>query len=348
MDGSGNMNFLKKGTSEYFPRKEILDALPLHLRQLIHGLPSKLWDSMEEIRLRANQPLLVQSLNRDVFIYVNGETGTEASKAYIVTKIDLEKTFQLVTDYSVYALEEDIKKGFITIRGGHRVGISGRTVMNGSAIKTIKDISGINIRISRQKIGISDDYMEYIVTSPGTFKNTLIISPPQCGKTTLLRDMVRNLSHGMAKKGFQGFKVGVVDERSEICGAYQGIPQNDIGIRTDILDACPKAEGIMMLIRSMSPQIITTDEIGKLEDVMAIEEALNAGVKVLTTVHGHSFEEVCRRPHLKLLMEQNIFERIIILSNIPKVGTIQSILDGKTRVPLLQYTGTSRRCESIG
>ncbi|MBB6216617.1 stage III sporulation protein AA [Anaerosolibacter carboniphilus] len=348
MDESGNINFLKKTSAEYFPRKEILDALPVHLRQLIQGLPSALWDSMEEIRLRTNQPLLVQSLNRDIFIYVNGETGTETSKAYVTSKADLEKTFQLVTDYSVYALEEDIKKGFITIRGGHRVGISGHTVMNGPAIKTIKDISGLNIRISRQKIGISDAYMEYITTSPNNFKNTLIISPPQCGKTTLLRDMIRNLSNGMIRKGFQGFKVGVVDERSEICGSYQGIPQNDVGIRTDILDACPKAEGIMMLIRSMSPQIIATDEIGKIEDVIAIEEALNAGVKVLTTVHGHSLEEVCRRPNLKPLMEQNIFERIIILSNHPRVGTVQSILDGRTRVSLLHPTGISRRCESIG
>ena len=136
----------------------------------------------------------------------------------------------------------------------------------------------------------------------------------------------------------RGFKIGLVDERSEIAGCYQGIPQNDIGLRTDVLDACPKADGIMMLIRSMSPQIIATDEIGKKEDINAIEEALNAGIRLITTVHGKDVQEISRRPILNQLVSQNIFDRYIIMTNQPKVGTVQEIIDTSTLKPLRIYS----------
>lgn len=348
MDLPADVNFFRKNTEEHSMKKEILEALPSNLRSAMLGLSPDIWRGMEEIRLRVNQPLMVHVLNRDLLLDGKGEICFDAVKAYKVTKADIEKTFQLIADYSPYALEEEIRNGFITIRGGHRIGISGSIVMHGSSIKTIKDICGLNIRISRQKIGISDPFMEYIISSANGFYNTLIVSPPQCGKTTLLRDIIRNLSNGMKRPNFGGFKVGVVDERSEICGMYQGIPQNDVGMRTDILDACPKAEGIMMLIRSMSPQIIATDEIGKAEDVLAVKEALNAGIKLVATVHGRDMEEICRRPSLRTLMDQDIFERIIILSNIPRVGTVQSILDGKSKTPVLSQFTKGRRCEVVG
>lgn len=309
-------------------KKEILEALPLNIRDMFERLPSEYVMDVEEIRLRVDKPLMISVKNKDFFIGKKGGIVSKISQSYIVTRSDIEKAFQLITDYSVYALEEEIRNGFVTLKGGHRVGICGTIILNQHEIKTIKNISGLNIRISKQKLGVSDQLMNYLVEENSDFYNTLIVSPPQCGKTTLLRDIIRNLSNGMKEPKFEGFKVGVVDERSEICGMYQGMPQNDVGVKTDVLDACPKAEGIMMLIRSMSPHIIATDEIGRTEDIAAVEEALNAGIKLITTVHGSSLEEISRRPNLNCLLSKKIFERIIILSNKPKVGTIRMIIDG--------------------
>ena len=179
--------------------------------------------------------------------------------------------------------------------------------------------------------------MKYLIDGSDQFYNSLIVSSPQCGKTTLLRDIIRNLSNGMKNLNFEGVKVGVVDERSEICGVCHGIAQNNMGVRTDVLDSCPKADGVMMLIRSMSPQVIATDEIGKKEDANAIEEALNAGVKLITTVHGNDIEDLDKRPYIKPLLAQKIFARIIVLSNNPKVGTIKQIIDGKTNKVIVSY-----------
>ncbi|QZY56968.1 stage III sporulation protein AA [Crassaminicella profunda] len=335
-------NFEKKNNCKTQLKQNVLEALPLNLRDLFIRLPSEKIHDIEEIRLRVNQPLMISAKNKNFFIGKEGKIVTNICESYQVTKKDIEKAYQLITDYSLYALEEEIRSGFITLKGGHRVGICGTTVLNNGAIKTIKNISGLNIRISKQKLDISNKLIPYLLNN-NEFLNTLIVSPPQCGKTTLLRDIIRNLSNGMKNPSFSGFNVAVVDERSEICGIYQGIPQNDVGFKTDILDACPKAEGMMMLIRSMSPHIIATDEIGKKEDIFAIEEALNAGIKLITTVHGRNLDEIHRRNNLKSLLLQGIFERIIILSNQPKVGTIEKIIDGKKNEIIDSYPFLDRR-----
>ncbi|WP_110943134.1 stage III sporulation protein AA [Inediibacterium massiliense] len=332
-----NRQFVSNGL-----KKEILESLPIQLREIFIRLPSNYIKDMEEIRLRNGKPLMFFAKNQDFFISKDGKIIKDPSQSYMITKEDIHKAYELITDYSVYALEEEIKNGFVTLKGGHRVGICGTSVLNNNQIKTIKDISGLNIRISKQKIGISDHIMSYLLDQE-TFYNTLIVSPPQCGKTTLLRDIIRNLSNGIPSLNFRGFKIGVVDERSEICGVYQGTAQNDIGIRTDILNACPKAQGMMMLIRSMSPQVIATDEIGKKEDIEALEEALHAGIKLITTVHGKSIEEIEKRENLNHLLSQGTFERIIILSNHPKVGTIKMIIDGKTKKTITTYPLKERR-----
>ncbi|QEK12140.1 stage III sporulation protein AA [Crassaminicella thermophila] len=342
MKASNDKNFKSTNFHQNHIKREILEALPINIRDIFIRLPSFLIEDIEEIRLRVNKPLMISAANKDYFVGKNGEVAQSISQSYIVTKMDIEKAYQLITDYSIYALEEEIRNGFVTLKGGHRVGICGTTVLNNHKIKTIKNISGLNIRISKQKIGISDKIMPYLINDY-KFYNTLIVSPPQCGKTTLLRDIIRNLGNGMKFPKFTGFKVGVVDERSEICAMYQGIPQNDVGIKTDILDACPKAEGIIMMIRSMSPQIIATDEIGKKEDVDAIEEALNAGIKLITTVHGMNLEEITRRANLNNLLLQGIFDRIIILSNQPRVGTIRMIIDGKDNKVIATYPTNDRR-----
>ncbi|HWQ79280.1 MAG TPA: stage III sporulation protein AA, partial [Anaerovoracaceae bacterium] len=235
----------------------------------------------------------------------------------------INNTFNSLLNFSAYAYQEELANGYITIEGGHRVGICGRTVMENGKVKTIKEISSINIRRSREIIGVSDPCMGYLMKGKHRIFNTIIISPPKCGKTTLLRDMIRNFS-GM------GFQVGVCDERSELSGMYSGRPSYDLGARTDILDGCPKEKGMIMLIRSMSPDLIATDEIGKQEDCRAIEAAVCAGISLLTTIHGNSYEDV-RNSSIGELVSKGVFERLIFLSNVPAIGSISAIRDWRNQ-----------------
>ncbi len=307
--------------------REVLEILPIRIRKLFNSLPNRFINEVEEVRLRVNRPLVIKNRGDDYFLTDQGRTTRINQNIIMVDRDDIKTSFQLVTDYSAYALEEEIRNGFITIKGGHRVGICGKTIVENNRVKTIKNISGLNIRISREVIGCGEKVIRFIIKDSSSIFNTLIVSPPGCGKTTILRDIIRIISSGSKKQNFKGINIGVVDERSEIAGCYEGIPQKDVGMRSDILDGCPKAEGMIMLIRSMSPSVIATDEIGRDEDIYALKEAMNAGVKFITTVHGDSIEEISRRSNITSLIESKTFERIIILSNIPKVGTIKKIID---------------------
>lgn len=246
---------------------------------------------------------------------------------YIVTKEDIEETFQLICRYSVHSFIDDIKKGFITLRGGHRIGIVGKAIIENGQVKNIKHISSLNIRISREIKGCSKKVLPYVIKNKNQINNTIIISPPQCGKTTLLRDIVRNISNGNKSYGFDGVKVALIDERNEIGGSYLGVAQLDVGIRTDILETCPKDLGIMMVLRSMSPDVIVTDEIGDEREIKALYTALNGGVSLITTVHGDSIEDVKNRRELKDLLEGDLFKRVVILSSKNGPGTVEKIYD---------------------
>ncbi|MFA6670491.1 MAG: stage III sporulation protein AA [Bacillota bacterium] len=313
-----------KGKERY---RAIFDAVPVNIRKMIGGLSPEDMDGIEEFRLKAGAPFIVYGKNQSAFITQNGSLTRDRHKAYAVTREDTEKALQLMCDCSIYSIVDELKEGYITIRGGHRVGVVGKVVTEGGSVKTIKDISGLNIRVSRQVIGCGSGLMPRLVRGKESVYNTLIISPPQCGKTTLLRDIIRQLSDGVPALGFFGLKVGVVDERSELAGCYRGIPQNRIGIRTDVLDACPKAQGIMMLIRAMSPAVIATDELGRVEDLAAVEEALNAGVNIITTVHGWNTEDVLRKPVIGELLRTGVFERVVVLSRRRGPGTVEQVID---------------------
>ncbi|WP_432665224.1 stage III sporulation protein AA [Wukongibacter baidiensis] len=307
--------------------REILEILPIRLRNIFNNLPNRFINDIEEIRLRVNKPLIINCRGEDYYLTEDGRNTKVNISVIAINKEDVKTCFQLVTDYSAYALEEEIRNGFITIKGGHRVGICGKAVIEGNQVKTIKDISGLNIRISREKRGCGEKVIKYIMKSSESIFNTLIVSPPGCGKTTILRDIIRLISSGSKKYDFRGINVSVVDERSEIAGCYDGVPQKDVGMRTDVLDGCPKAEGMIMLIRAMSPRVIATDEIGRDEDIYALKEAINAGVKFITTVHGDSIEEISRRSNITDLIEKKIFERVIILTNKPRVGTVREVIN---------------------
>lgn len=276
----------------------VLEYLPYTVRKVIE---ENMYDNIEEIRLRTSKPLSLK-IGQEIKIL-----------EYQVTQEDVLRAFEKVCENSVYSYRRQICDGYITIRGGNRVGIVGSAVIDNGQTININYISSLNFRVARQKIGCSNQIIEDLINNQ-TIYNTLIISPPGCGKTTMLRDIIRNISNGIKVIGFKGKNVGVVDERGEIAAMYKGIPQNDIGIRTDVIDNMPKPEAMRMLVRSMSPDVIACDEIGSLEDVKAIDYAMCSGVKGIFTSHGKDVEEINRNPELSKLLNKHIFERIVILN----------------------------------
>lgn len=287
---------------------------------------------IEEIRLRSQKPLVLNCGSQN--LYINQKTlalQDNLNDCIISTFEDIKETFELITMNSVYAFQQEIKNGFITLPGGHRVGICGKTIYDDNQIKNIRDVSAMNFRISRQIKGCSNKLINWIVDKKFNLYNVLIISPPQCGKTTILTDIALNLSNGI-KNIFTGFKVGIVDERSEIAACLNGVPQKDVGINTDVLDGCPKYLGMSLLIRSMSPDVIITDEIGSHGDKNAILSVVNAGVKIISTAHGFNLSELKSRKEVLDILQTGVFDRYIVLSRKDGPGTLEEVLDstGKT------------------
>lgn len=302
-------------------RDELIKIFSMNIRVPLSKLHLD-FEKMQEIRLRINKPIFILWNGKEFFLTKEGEITNNSLEALIVTKNDLKETMEYIANYSLYAFEDELKQGFITIQGGHRVGMTGKTVLENNQVKSIKYISCINIRISHEIKGCASKVIPFL-TEGDSICHTLIISPPRCGKTTLLRDLIRQISNGTSN--LSGKTVGVVDERSEIGGSYLGIPQNDIGIRTDILDCCPKAVGMMMLIRSMSPEVIAIDEIGSNDDVHAMESAIYCGCKIIATIHGNSMEDMKMKPLFKELVSKKIFDKYIILSNENQIGEVKGI-----------------------
>ena len=306
-------------------REELIKIFSKDIRVILKQVMVD-FDQVQEIRLRVHAPLLMIWNNHEYYITPEGNLSTRAEEAYLVTREALKETLDYMSNYSLYAFEEEIKQGFITIQGGHRIGIAGKTIIDEHGIRSMKFISFINVRLSHQVKGCATVLLPYLYDQETLF-HTLIISPPRCGKTTLLRDIIRQVSNG--GPGHAGLTIGVIDERSEIGACYQGIPQNELGIRTDILDCCPKAQGMMMLIRTMSQQVIAVDEIGSREDLEAIEYVMNCGCKLVATVHGSSIEDIKQKPVLRKMVLEKWFERYVILNNRGKIGNIGEIYDSR-------------------
>lgn len=276
--------------------------------------------TVTEIRLRAGLPVCIRYSGSDALL-----DGTNGSPKAFVSLEDIQKTLSFVSDCSYYALESEFANGYITIPGGHRVGLSGQVAVWPDGSVRIREVSGMSFRIARAIPGVGESVAAKLAGSTGRLPSTLIISPPGGGKTTLLRDLCRIAGEGLPSSGIAPGEVGVVDERSEIAACYMGIPQHDLGPRVSVLDRCPKAKGMIMLIRSMSPDVVATDEIGSEEDSIAVANALSAGASVLATCHGESADHVRRRPASSWLLSKGYFERIVVLSRRLGPGTVEYV-----------------------
>lgn len=291
---------------------EILKVLPKYISNEIIRLNCT--QSITEIRLRARNKVILRCISNEIILDC------------IVTTNAILEILLNISKNSIYAIQNDINNGFVIIRGGHRIGISGEVVYVDGKIKNIKNICSLNIRVSRQIYGCADSVLPSIIQR-GRIQNTLIVSPPGCGKTTLIRDIVRQISNGVPNLNLKGKNVSLIDERGEIASVYEGVASLDVGTRTDVMSNVTKATGMKMMIRSMAPDVIATDEIGKSEDIVAIKEAILSGVSVIFTMHGDSIKSIVRNKEIKELLDLNIFSKIIILSNGKIPGIVEKIYD---------------------
>ncbi len=284
---------------------EILRYFPNKIYQIFLNLLQenpKVANELQEIRIRVDKPIILKLREKDIILQYN------------ILQTEILQIVERLCENSIYAYKNQICEGFITIKGGHRVGLTGSCVIENGKITNIKYISSLNIRIAREVKNCSTRILREIIDIENkTIYNSIIVAPPGRGKTTILRDIIRRLSDGIEEINFRGKTCGVVDERGEIAAMYKGAPQNDVGIRTDIIENVSKNKGIHMLIRTMAPEIIACDEIGSKEDVEAIHYALYSGVKGIFTMHGKNVEDIKNNKQIYELIENREIQKIVFL-----------------------------------
>jgi len=301
----------------------LLSILPHELRNLF---TKKLkLSSINEIRLRAGQPVICNVSGKLYYLNKNG-LSNDYRNSISVKYEDIENFIYSASDASIYAVNHQIKEGFLTLKGGYRIGVCGEVVYNeNNEILTIKNIYSVNIRIPHFINGCSKTALEYIIDNK--INNTLILSPPGAGKTTFLRDFIFQLSERK-----YALNVLVIDERYEIANIKDGIPQFDLGYCADIMSGISKNDGFERGIRTMGCDVIFVDEIGDDKDFTAMEYSLTCGVSIVATAHCESLEELKRKPGFFKLLQNKIFNRFIILSNRKGQGTIEGIYDGNYKL----------------
>lgn len=303
----------------------ILAIFPKHLREafMAGGIMP---DDLEEIRVRIQKPLMFRKRKGDYYFHLKEcRLDGNIQGAYIITYPDIQAMLTFLSRYSVYAYTEELRNGFITLEGGHRVGLAGQVVTEGEKVTAMPYVNFLNIRIARQQVGCAKDICSYLKEG-GHVLNTLIVSSAGVGKTTCLRDCIRILSGEENAK--EHYRVGVVDERSEIAACYMGIPQNNLGICTDVLDRCPKSQGMLMLLRSMAPDVIAVDELGSEADFSAVEQLLNSGCSIIGTVHAADMKELRGKKNLKRWLMSQMFERYVIIRRTQDGGRYYEIYNG--------------------
>ena len=284
---------IQSGAEAY---RQAAQVLPRRLRQEALGLPQEEQEQAEELRLRAGWPMTA--------VLPEGERPVGGPP---VEPEELEQLVEIASRASVHAVLEQIRRGYLTVAGGHRIGLCGTAVMEGGGIHALRSLSSANLRIARQVPGAARPVLGALCPG-GRLESTLILAPPGQGKTTLLRDIIRQVSEG---EGCLPLRVAVADERGEVAALYGGRPQLDVGRRTDVAEGCPKAQGLMLLLRAMNPQVLAVDEITAPEDAAALRTAAGCGVTLLATAHGAGREDLTRRPLYRGLLEEGMFRRLV-------------------------------------
>lgn len=315
---------------------EAVAELDEELSKKLLTIPDDIKASTQEIRLRANRPVMLGCGSENFFLTKSGTiTAIYREGMLVISKEELQRCISSLCEYSVHTFSSEIANGFITLRGGHRAGLCGTAVQSGGKITSVRDISSVNLRISRQIFGAADRLIEEMQQKE--MRGLLLVGAPSCGKTTVLRDLARQLSSG--RMG-QYMRVAVVDERCEIAGVYRGIPNNELGPCCDCLDGYPKAEGIMHALRSLSPDIIICDELGTLEEISAISEGLNSGVTFIASLHAAGLDDLLKRRQAVDLIHTGAFSHIATMDGRHNPGKIMEIVEVKS----LEIDRTSDDC----
>ena len=275
--------------------------LPRRLREPLEGLDGAIQADAEEVRLRAGWAMTV--------LLPDGERNVPGAEEALLPG-DLSLVLEVATHASAHTALSRVCQGFFTLEGGHRMGLCGSTVVENGEVRNLRQLSSLALRVARQRRGVCAPVLPAL-RQGGGLHSTLILSPPGGGKTTLLRDLIRACSSG---EGGAPLRMAVADERGEVAALWEGIPQLDVGPCTDVLEGCPKAEGLMMLLRGMNPQVLCADEITAPADLAALETAANCGVSLLATAHGSSLDDLRRRPLYRDLLARGIFRRLVTIS----------------------------------
>jgi stage III sporulation protein AA len=286
-----------------------------NIKDILLSQNEEILNTVYEIRIRINCPILLKSSAGDYFISYGKASKFYTDDFYKISKSDINSTTAALTSNSIHAYEKEIEKAFLTIEGGHRVGLSGDCLYEKNQFKGFKNISSFNIRIARDFVNCSSKIIKYIVKDSNSIYNTLIAGIPLSGKTTCIRDLARNLSDGLSNPQFKACDISVIDERGEIAAIHNGVPQFYLGSRTDILSYCMKKEGFSISIRSLAPKIIISDELGSVDDFDIVQYALKSGVSIISTAHASCVEDLFKNIYIKNILNSGFIERIIVLND---------------------------------